>query len=72
MSIASAGCVLWLERLQPVFGCVAAVSLAYQTWLVWRRPAHRRTRSMIVILGGSLIVSGAGLSTWIALSLRYR
>jgi len=68
----STGCLLWLERLQPAFGLVAAISLTYQGWLVWRRPASRRTRPMPVILWSSIVVSGAGLSAWIALSLRYR
>jgi hypothetical protein len=68
----STGCLLWLERLQPLFGLVAAVSLTYQGWLVWRRPLHRRTRPMMVILWTSIAVSGVGLSAWIALSLRYR
>lgn len=72
MSVASTGCLLWLERLQPVFALVAALSLTYQGWLVWRRPRHRRTRPMIIILWSSLALSSAGLSLWIALSLRYR
>jgi hypothetical protein len=58
--------------LQPVFGLVAAVSLTYQSWLVWRRPSHQRTRTMIVILGASIALSGLVLSAWMALWLRYR
>jgi hypothetical protein len=72
VSVVSAGCLLWLERLQPVFGLVAAVSLTYESWLVWRRPPHRRTPAMIVILWASIGLSGLVLSAWMALWLRYR
>ena len=72
MSLVSTGCVLWLERLQPLFGSAALVALIYQSWLVWRRPSARRTRAMMLILWSSLLTSGVGLSTWLALGLRYR
>ncbi len=72
MSVVSASCLLWLERLQPVFGLVAAVSLTYESWLVWRRPPPRRTPAMIVILWASIGLSGLVLSAWMALWLRYR
>jgi hypothetical protein len=64
--------VLWLERLQPVFGLVAAMSLTYKGWLVFRRPPLKRTRTMVTIFWGSTALSALGLSTWIALWLRYR
>lgn len=72
MSVVSAGCLLWLQRLQPLLVCVAIFTLAYEAWLVWRRPPHRRTRTMLVILWvsvGTTLAIGAGL---LALSLRYR
>ena len=47
MSVVSAGCVLWLERFQPVFVSLAVCALGYQAWLVWRRPPHRRTPMML-------------------------
>ena len=44
MSVLSAGCLLWLQRLQPVLALVVVAALSYQGWLVWRRPALLRTR----------------------------
>ena len=72
MSLVSTGCLFWLERLQPLFGLVAAMSLTYEGWLVWRRPPSRRTRTMMMILWGSIGLTGLVLSTWMALWLRYR
>ena len=72
VSVTSAGCVLWLERLQPAFASVAMISLAYQGWLVWRRPPRARTRTMLVILWASLCVTVAVTAGVIALSVRYR
>jgi hypothetical protein len=69
--MASAGCVLWLERFQPVFATVAVVTLTYQAWLVMRRPHQRRTRSMLVILWTSVGTSMAVGITLIALWVRY-
>jgi hypothetical protein len=72
LSVFSAGCALWLERLQPVFILVAVSSLGYQGYLVWRRPARRRTTQMLIILWASIGVSVLVLLSWIALSVRYR
>jgi hypothetical protein len=72
LSILSAGCVLWLERLQPLFASVAVAALAYQGWLVWRRPKWRRTGRMLVILWTSLGTSLLVMGAWVVLWLRYR
>ena len=72
MSIASAGCLFWLEELQPVFASLAAGALAYQGWLVGRRPPARRTRTMWGILVASVGVNVIVVTTWVALWLRYR
>ena len=72
MSLLSAGCLFWLERLQPVFVAVAVVGIAYQSWLVWRRPAMRRTRAIMAVYAASLAVNGAVLALWVWLSVRYR
>jgi uncharacterized membrane protein SirB2 len=72
VSVVSAGCVLWLDRLQPLFAAVAISALVYQGWLVWRRPPHPRTRLMKVILwvsGATTLTIGVGL---VVLWLRYR
>jgi hypothetical protein len=71
VSVVSAGCVAWLQRFQPLFGSVALGTLAYQVWLVCRRPRQRRTRMMRVILWtsfGTNVAIGAAL---VALWLRY-
>jgi hypothetical protein len=71
VSVTSAGCVLWLEQFQPLFALVALATLAYQTWLVRRRPPHRRTRLMLMIMWTSLATTTAVAATLIGLSLRY-
>jgi hypothetical protein len=58
--------------LQPLFALLAVSALTYQSWLVWRRPPHRRTRTMIVILAASVGLSVVVFSTWAILWLRYR
>lgn len=72
MSIASAGCLLWLEALQPVFASLAAGTLAYQGWLVGRRAPARRTRTMWGILVASASVNAIVVLSWVALWWRYR
>ena len=70
--MASAGCLLWLEGLQPVFASTAAIALLYQGWLVGRRPPARRTRKMWAILAASVGVNAIVVLTWVAFWLRYR
>ena len=71
MSVTSAGCVLWLEQFQPLLASVALATLAYQVWLVRRRPPHQRTRMMLTILWTSLATTGAVAAALVGLSLRY-
>lgn len=68
----SAGCLFWLERLQPVFALLAAGSLAYQGWLVWRRPSRTRTGAMLTIFWASVAINALVLITWVVLWFRYR
>jgi hypothetical protein len=70
--VLSAGCVLWLERFQPLFATIAVATLAYQGWLVWKRPPQRRTRRALFILWTSVAVTGLVFATWIGLWVRYR
>ena len=72
MSVASAGCLFWLETLQPLFAVIAVASLAYQGWLVWQRPGYRRTKLVMTILWASVATSALVLVTWLALWFRYR
>lgn len=72
MSLLSAGCLFWLERLQPLFLVLAVAGVAYQGWLVWRRPGFRRTRTVLTIFLASVAVNIAVLVTWAWLWLRYR
>jgi hypothetical protein len=68
----SAGCLLWLQRLQPLFFTVAVASLAYQVWAVQRRPPARRTRAIRTILGVSVALNALLIGGWVVLSIRYR
>lgn len=72
MSLLSAGCLFWLERLQPLFVVLAIAGLGYQSWLVWRRPAMRRTRAIMRVYVASLAVNATVLALWAWLSFRYR
>lgn len=72
LSILSAGCVLWLERFQPLFALLAVAALAYEGWLVWRRPPQRRTNIALWILWTSIGITGFVFVTWAGLWLRYR
>jgi hypothetical protein len=68
----SAGCLLWLQRLQPLFFTVAAGSLVYQAWLVGRRAPGQRTLGIKTIFSISLALNLVVIGGWIALSIRYR
>ena len=63
LSLLSAGCLFWLERLQPLFFTVAIVSLAYQVWVVRRRPPSMRSRPPLPSFDASFIdLAGLGLA----------
>lgn len=68
----SAGCLFWLQRLQPLFFAVAVASLVYQIWVVRRRPPSLRTWGVKTILGVSLMLNVMVIGGWIAISIRYR
>ena len=72
MSVLSAGCVFWLQALQPLFVSVAIAALAYQGWLVWRRPPQRRTRKVLAILWSSIVLNGLIFAALGVAWLRYR
>ena len=72
VSLLSAGCLFWLQRLQPLFFAVAVASLAYQIWVVRRRPPTLRTWGVKTILGVSLMLNVMVIGGWIAISIRYR
>jgi len=67
----SAGCQLWLQRLQPLFLAVALLSLVYQIWLIRTRSPNQRKFAVKVILAGSLLMNFVVIGSWIALSVRY-
>ena len=72
VSLLSAGCLLWLQRLEPLFFTVAVGSLAYEAWLVWRRPPELRTWGIKTILGVSVALNVMLIAGWIVISVRYR
>ncbi len=72
LSLLSAGCLFWLERLQPVFALLAVAALGYQGWLVWRRPPARRSRAVLVIFWSSVVINLFVLVAFAILWLRYR
>ena len=68
----SAGCQLWLQRLQPLFFTVAILSLVYQIWLIRTRPPNRRKFAVKAVLAGSLLLNFVVIGGWTALLIRYR
>lgn len=68
----SAGCLFWLERLQPLFLVIALGSLVYQVLIVRRRPPFLRTWGVKAILGVSLFMNLGMIGTWVFLWFRYR
>jgi hypothetical protein len=71
-SLLSAGCLLILQRLQPLFFGVAICAMISQVWIVQRRGPGSRTRRMKAILGVSLVLNALMIGAWIVLSVRYR
>ena len=72
LSLVSAGCLFWLERLQPLFFTVAVGSLLYQVGAVVRRPPFLRTWGIKTILGLSLTLNLLVIGAWVVLWFRYR
>lgn len=68
----SAGCQLWLQRLEPLFFAVAIGSLAYQVWLLRTRPQNRKKRGVKTVLALSLFLNFLVVGGWITLLIRYR
>jgi hypothetical protein len=71
-SLLSAGCLLWLQRLEPVFFLLAVGSLAYQMWLVFRRSPAMRNWGIKTILAASVALNLMLVGGWIVLAIRYR
>ena len=68
----SAGCLFWLEKLQPVFFVLAIGSLAYQIAIYFKRPKFLRTWGVKAILFASVLINVGVITTWIMLWYRYR
>ena len=71
-SLISAGCQIWLQRLQPLFFAVAIISLAYQIWLIRTRPPKRRKFRVKAVLAASVLLNFVVVGGWVALLIRYR
>ena len=67
----SAGCLFWLQRLQPLFFTVAVAAVLYQVWLVRRRAPEQRTWGVKTILAISVGLNVLVVGGWIALTIRY-
>ena len=67
----SVWCLLWLERLQPVFFTLAIAALAYQIWIVRGRPPFMRTWAVKTVLGFSIAVNALMITGWVVITIRY-
>lgn len=72
LQLLSAGCLFWLQRLQPVFFVAAIGALVYQGWLVHRRPPAKERWKVRAILAASLALNVMMIGGWIVISVRYR
>jgi hypothetical protein len=72
VSAVSAGCIVWLQRSQPLFAAITIGALMYQAWLVWRRPPRQRTPTMLAILWTSIGTTAAIGTAMLVLWQRYR
>ena len=72
LELLSAGCLLWLQRLQPLFFVLALGALVYQGWLVRRRPSKPGHWKLRTVLAASLTVNVMMIGGWIIISVRYR
>jgi len=72
LQLLSAGCLFWLQRLQPLFFVLAVGALVYQGWLVCRRPPRARDWKVRAILAVSLALNVMMIGGWVAISVRYR
>ena len=68
----SAGCLLVLQRLQPLFFALAVGGLIYQAWIVQRRAPSSRTRGMKAVLAVSVLLNAMMIGSWVVFSIRYR
>jgi hypothetical protein len=68
----SAGCLFWLERLQPLFFALAIGSMVYEILIYWRRPHFLRTIGVKVVLAASVVINLAVMGAWVVLWFRYR
>lgn len=71
-SVLSAGCLLVLQRLQPLFFALAVGGLVYQFWIVQRRPPSLRTRGVKTVLAVSVVLNVLMIGSWVVFSIRYR
>ncbi len=72
LSALSAGCLFWLQRLQPVFFAAALGGLAYQVYLVRQRPPQLRPPAVKAILAASFALNALVMGAWVVLWFRYR
>jgi hypothetical protein len=72
VSLMNAGCLFWLQRLQPVFLIVAFGSLLYEIWLFSRHPPALRKWDTKAILATSVMLNAGIIVGWIAIWVRYR
>jgi hypothetical protein len=71
-SLVSAGCLYWLQKLQPLFLTMSVAALVYQVWAVSTRPPFLRTWGVKLILYSSLLINSSVLGLWVFLWFRYR
>lgn len=72
LSLLSAGCQIWLQRLQLLFFTVAIAAFAYQIWLIRTRPPKRGKTTVKVVLALSVLLNFVVVGGWIALLIRYK
>ena len=72
LQLLSAGCLFWLQRLQPLFFALALGAFVYQGWLVRRRPQRAGNWRVRTVLAVSLALNVMLIGGWIVIAIRYR
>jgi uncharacterized membrane protein YadS len=72
LTLISAGCEIWLQRLQPLFFTVAVAALGYQVWLIRFRPPKGKRVLVKMVLALSIFCNFIVIGGWVALLIRYR
>jgi hypothetical protein len=69
--VVNGACLLWLERMRPLFFALAVGGVVYEISLVRRHPPALRKWGTKALLALSLAVNAIIIGGWILITVRY-